>query len=142
MLGFSSKFNYKNWDLGFTMRASIGNYVYNNAASQYGNTQGIGLNEYIQNIHSSYFDTGFTKNQLLSDYYVENASFLRMDNINLGYNFPSFINENSKFRIFGSVQNAFVITKYSGLDPEVFNGIDNNLYQRPRVYSIGFNFQF
>lgn len=142
MLGFSSKFNYKIWDLGFTMRASIGNYVYNNAASQYGNTQGIGLNEYVQNVHSSYFDTGFNKNQLLSDYYVENASFLRMDNINLGYNFPSFINENSKFRIFGSVQNAFVITKYSGLDPEVFNGIDNNLYQRPRVYSIGFNFQF
>ncbi|WP_312400044.1 SusC/RagA family TonB-linked outer membrane protein [Chryseobacterium sp.] len=141
LLGFSSKFNYKNWDLGFTMRASIGNYVYNNVASQYGTEQGIGLNNYVQNIHSSYLDTGFKRTQLLSDYYVENASFVRMDNINLGYNFPRFIKD-SKLRIFGSVQNAFIITKYSGLDPEVFNGIDNNLYQRPRVYSLGFNFQF
>lgn len=141
LLGFSSKFNLKNWDLGFTMRASIGNYVYNNVASQYGTEQGITLNGYLQNVHTSYFDTGFKTTQLLSDYYVENASFIRMDNINLGYNFPRFIKE-SKLRIFGSVQNAFVITKYSGLDPEVFNGIDNNLYQRPRVYSLGFNFQF
>lgn len=141
LLGFSSKFNYKNWDLGFTMRASFGNYVYNNVASQYGTEQAVGLNNYLQNIHTSYFDTGFKRTQLLSDYYVENASFVRMDNINLGYNFPKFIKE-SKLRIFGSVQNAFIITKYSGLDPEVFNGIDNNLYQRPRVYSLGFNFQF
>lgn len=141
LLGFSSKFNLKNWDLGFTMRASIGNYVYNNVASQYGTEQGITLNGYLQNVHTSYLDTGFKTTQLLSDYYVENASFIRMDNINLGYNFPRFIKE-SKLRIFGSVQNAFVITKYSGLDPEVFNGIDNNLYQRPRVYSLGFNFQF
>ncbi|WP_267405423.1 SusC/RagA family TonB-linked outer membrane protein [Chryseobacterium sp. GM_Chr_2] len=141
LLGFSSKFNYKNWDLGFTMRASIGNYVYNNVASQYGTEQGINLNQYLQNIQVSYLDTGFKRTQLLSDYYVENASFVRMDNINLGYNFPRFIKD-SKLRIFGSVQNAFIITKYSGLDPEVFNGIDNNLYQRPRVYSLGFNFQF
>ncbi|MCS3532052.1 SusC/RagA family TonB-linked outer membrane protein [Chryseobacterium sp. JUb7] len=141
LLGFSSKFNYKNWDLGFTMRASIGNYVYNNVASQYGTEQGITLNQYLQNVHTSYLDTGFKNTQLLSDYYVENASFVRMDNINVGYNFPRFIKE-SKLRVFGSVQNAFVITKYSGLDPEVFNGIDNNLYQRPRVYSLGFNFQF
>ncbi len=141
LLGFSSKFNFKNWDLGFTMRASIGNYVYNNVASQYGTEQAITLNNYLQNIHSSYLETGFKRTQLLSDYYVENASFVRMDNINLGYNFPRFIKD-SKLRIFGSVQNAFIITKYSGLDPEVFNGIDNNLYQRPRVYSLGFNFQF
>nr|WP_312076194.1 SusC/RagA family TonB-linked outer membrane protein [Chryseobacterium sp.] len=142
LLGFSSKLTYKNWDLGFTLRASLGNYVYNNMASQYGNLQGIANNDFLQNIHESYLDTGFARGQYFSDYYVENASFLRMDNINIGYNLPRFINEKSTMRIFGSVQNAFIITKYSGLDPEVFNGIDNNLYQRPRVYSLGFNFQF
>jgi len=142
LLGFSSRFTYKNWDLGFTMRASFGNYVYNNQASQFGNLLGIKANNYLQNIHTSYLDTQFDTPQYFSDYYVENGSFLRMDNINIGYNFPSFINENSKLRVFGSVQNAFLITNYSGLDPEVFNGIDNNLYQRPRVYSIGLNFQF
>lgn len=142
LLGFSTKFTYKNLDLGFTMRASIGNYVYNNVASQFGNLQGISNNNFLQNIHTSYLDTGFVRAQYQSDYYVENASFLRMDNINVGYNFPSFINKNSKIRVFGSVQNAFVITKYSGLDPEVFDGIDNNLYQRPRIYSLGLNFQF
>ncbi|WP_326982988.1 SusC/RagA family TonB-linked outer membrane protein [Chryseobacterium sp. MYb264] len=142
LIGFSTKFTYKNLDVGFTMRASIGNYVYNNVASQYGNLQGIKNNGYLQNIHTSYFDTGFNRAEYQSDYYVENASFIRMDNINLGYNFPSFISNSSKIRVFGSVQNAFVITKYSGLDPEVFNGIDNNLYQRPRIYSLGLNFQF
>ena len=142
LLGFSSRFTYKKWDLGFTMRASFGNYVYNNQASQFGNLSGIKANNYLQNIHTSYLDTQFDTPQFFSDYYVENGSFLRMDNINIGYNFPSFINENSKLRVFGSVQNAFLITNYSGLDPEVFNGIDNNLYQRPRVYSIGLNFQF
>ncbi len=141
LLGFSSKMDYKNWDLGFSLRASIGNYVYNNVASQYGNLQGIGLNNYLQNVHYSYFDTQFKTSQYQSDYYVENASFLRMDNINLGYNFPNFIND-TRLRVFGSLQNAFIITNYTGLDPEVFNGIDNNLYQRPRVYSLGLNFQF
>ncbi|AZI31657.1 SusC/RagA family TonB-linked outer membrane protein [Kaistella carnis] len=141
LFGFSSKMDYKNWDLGFSLRASIGNYVYNNVASQYGNLQGIGLNNYLQNVNYSYFDTQFITAQYQSDYYVENASFLRMDNINLGYNFPNFFND-TRLRVFGSVQNAFIITNYSGLDPEVFNGIDNNLYQRPRVYSLGLNFQF
>lgn len=142
LLGFSTRLAYKNWDLGLAMRASIGNYVYNNVASQYGNLQGIANNSYLQNIHQNYLETGFNRGQYFSDYYVENASFLRMDNINVGYNFPNFISDSSRLRVFGSVQNAFIITNYSGLDPEVFNGIDNNLYQRPRVYSVGFNFQF
>lgn len=141
LLGFSNTMRYKNWDLGFTLRASIGNYVYNNIASQFGNLSGISNNNYIQNIHSSYYDTGFTRSELLSDYYVENASFLRMDNINLGYNFPSFIN-NARLRVYAAAQNVFVITKYKGIDPEVFGGIDNSLYQRPRVYSLGLNLQF
>lgn len=141
LLGFSNSLRYKNWDLGFSLRASIGNYVYNNAASQWGNLQGVSNLEYLQNIHRNYLDTGFSRAELFSDYYVENASFVRLDNINLGYNFPQFIN-NAKLRIYATAQNVFVITKYSGIDPEVFGGIDNNVYQRPRVYSLGLNFQF
>lgn len=141
LLGFSNNLRYQNWDLGFTLRASIGNYVYNNAASQWGNLQGISSGGFLKNIHRSYYNTGFTRAQYQSDYYVENASFLRMDNVSLGYNFPRFIN-NGKLRVYATAQNVFVITKYSGVDPEVFDGIDNGIYQRPKVYSIGFNFQF
>ncbi len=141
LFGFSSRMAYKNWDLGFSLRASIGNYVYNNMNSQFGNLQGIGLNNYLQNITTDYYNTGFKRAQFYSDYYVEDASFLRMDNISLGYNFPEFIG-NARLRVNATVNNVFVITKYSGLDPEVFNGIDNNFYQRPRVYSLGLNLQF
>jgi len=144
LLGFSSRFTMKNWDLGFTMRASIGNYVYNNMASKDGTLQlltDFDSKKFTNNIHSSFYDTGFRKAQYLSDYYVENGSFLRMDDINLGYNFKHFM-DNARLRVFASAQNVFLITKYSGLDPEVYNGIDNNLYQRPRVYSVGLNFQF
>lgn len=141
LLGFSNNLTYKNWDFGFTLRASIGNYVYNNAASQWGNLQGIANNEFLKNIHRSYNDTGFTRAEYFSDYYVENASFLRMDNMSLGYNFPKFVN-NGKLRVYATAQNVFDISKYSGVDPEVFDGIDNGIYQRPKIYSIGFNFQF
>ncbi|WP_407485046.1 SusC/RagA family TonB-linked outer membrane protein [Elizabethkingia miricola] len=151
LLGFSSRFTYKNWDLGFSLRASIGNYVYNNMASKAGSLQNISNNDYLSNISTSYLDTGFKRAQYLSDYYVENGSFLRMDNLNIGYNFPHFINDKYKLRVSLSAQNVFLITKYSGLDPELLttelngttkSGIDNNAYQRPRIYSLGFNFQF
>ncbi|MDY3338831.1 SusC/RagA family TonB-linked outer membrane protein [Riemerella anatipestifer] len=141
LFAFTSRMTYKNWDMGFALRASLGNYVYNNANARYGNLQNIGTNGYLQNVTRDYLNTGFTKAQYFSDYYVENASFLRMDNINIGYNFPQFIG-NARLRVNASVNNVFVITKYSGVDPEVFNGIDNNFYQRPRVYSLGFNLQF
>ncbi|MCW0485159.1 SusC/RagA family TonB-linked outer membrane protein [Riemerella anatipestifer] len=141
LFAFTSRMTYKNWDMGFALRASLGNYVYNNANARYGNLQNIGTNGYLQNVTRDYLNTGFTKAQYFSDYYVENASFLRMDNINIGYNFPQFIG-NARLRVNASVNNVFVVTKYSGVDPEVFNGVDNNFYQRPRVYSLGFNLQF
>ncbi|MDY3351050.1 SusC/RagA family TonB-linked outer membrane protein [Riemerella anatipestifer] len=141
LFAFTSRMTYKNWDMGFALRASLGNYVYNNANARYGNLQNIGTNGYLQNLTRDYLNTGFTTSQYFSDYYVEDASFLRMDNINIGYNFPQFIG-NARLRVNASVNNVFVITKYSGVDPEVFNGIDNNFYQRPRVYSLGFNLQF
>jgi iron complex outermembrane receptor protein len=87
--------------------------------------------------------TGFTVPRLWSDYYIENASFLRMDNINLGYNVGRISkNKSTSLRISANVQNVFVITKYSGLDPEIPGGIDNNFYPRPRTYSLGFNLDF
>ena len=73
----------------------------------------------------------------LSDYFVENASFIRCDNITLGYTFPSLLNNNLKLRLFGAVQNLFVITKYKGVDPEVYSGIDDNVYPRPITCTLG-----
>ena len=89
-------------------------------------------------------NTGFTTNtveQLLSDYWIENASFLRMDNINLAYN-AGKVGKNMNLRITANVQNAFIITKYSGIDPEIAGGIDNNLYPRPRMFVLGVNLDF
>jgi iron complex outermembrane receptor protein len=85
--------------------------------------------------------TGFTVPRLWSDYYIENASFFKMDNINLGFNVGK-ISKNTSLRVSATVQNVFVITNYSGLDPEISSGIDNNFYPRPRTYSLGFNLDF
>ena len=89
-------------------------------------------------------ETGFSNNRYLSDYYIENASYFRLDNINLGYNFGQVWNKKATLRITASIQNAFVINKYSGLDPENASntGVDNTIYPRPRVYSLGANIDF
>ena len=81
-------------------------------------------------------------NIFLSDYYIENASFLRMDNINIGYNAGALVGKNTNLRIGANVQNVFTITNYKGLDPEVFGGIDNNFYPRPRIFAINLNLDF
>ncbi|SIQ54526.1 iron complex outermembrane recepter protein [Chryseobacterium sp. RU37D] len=141
ILGFNTKLNYKNWDFGLSARASIGNYVYNNAASN-SSVQSLTTNGYLQNVYSSAADYKFSTPQYWSDIFVENASFFRLDNINLGYNFKDVLGKSSSLRVYGMAQNVFIITKYSGVDPEVFNGIDNGYYQMPKVYSLGFNFQF
>lgn len=141
--GFSSKFEYKNWDASFSARANVGNYVYNNVASNHTvyefmyNSQGY-LNNAMQGINTS----GFNNAQYMSDHYVENASFLRMDNINVGYSFSNLFDQVKSMRISGTVQNAFVITNYSGLDPEVFSGIDNEVYPRPRTFILGLSLNF
>ena len=84
-----------------------------------------------------YFQGGQTTNTYLSDYWLENAGFVRCDNITLGYTWPNLLNDQLRLRLFGAVQNPFVITKYKGLDPEVFGGIDNNVYPRPVTFNIG-----
>ncbi|WP_434979559.1 SusC/RagA family TonB-linked outer membrane protein [Daejeonia sp. YH14] len=139
--GFSTRLAVKKWDFSTSLRAVIGNYVYNNFASN-SSVQNIGTNEFLQNISSKAAEYGFISPQYWSDIFVENASFLRMDNVTLGYNFGDIFGNGSNFRVYGSAQNVFVITKYSGVDPEVFGNIDNGFYQRPRIYSLGLNFKF
>ncbi len=139
--GFSTKFKYKNWDLSTSLRAVLGNYVYNNLVAQ-ANVQSIQTNDFMQNIPHLSADYGFKTPQVWSDIYIEDASFIRMDNLTLGYNFGDVFNKGTSLRVYGMAQNVFVISDYSGVDPEVFGNIDNGFYQRPKIYSLGLNFQF
>ena len=134
---WNNSFNYKNWDLGISLRANLGNYVYN--APRYDRTRLDGVSGYMLTnlMRDEYLFTTTDGNLALSDYFVENASFIRCDNITLGYTFPELLNNALKLRLFGAVQNPFVITKYKGLDPEVFSGIDNNMYPRPITCTLG-----
>ena len=134
---WNNSFNYKNWDLGISLRANLGNYVYN--APRYDRTRLDGVSGYMLTnlMRDEYLFNTTDGNLSLSDYFVENASFIRCDNITLGYTFPELLNNALKLRLFGAVQNPFVITKYKGLDPEVFSGIDNNMYPRPITCTLG-----
>ena len=146
LIGFASSMNYKNIDFSFNLRASIGNRVYNNVNSNnavYARMQPSG-SAAAGNIPTAVLDTNFTNalNTLSSDLYIENASFLRMDNITLGYTFPKWLEGKASLRLFSGVQNAFVITKYSGLDPEITGGIDKTIYPRQRSLLFGANVKF
>ncbi|MFV0304655.1 MAG: SusC/RagA family TonB-linked outer membrane protein [Moheibacter sp.] len=141
-LGFSSNLNYKNWDFGFSMRANLGNYLYNNIASSVGTYAGlIGTNGYLTNVQTDVLNTQFTNNEYLSDYYIQDASFLKLDYLTIGYTFKEIF-EKTDIRFYSTVNNVFTITDYDGLDPEVGSGIDNNIYPRPRVYMFGVNVNF
>lgn len=152
LLGLNSQFSYKNWNAGFSMRGSFGNYVYNNPSSDLGSYRNITFPNYLSNMHTSLLETNFTNQQFFSDYYVENASFVRMDNISLGYSFRNLLRNKVNLRVSATVQNVFVISGYSGLDPELGDdkvgtnfvgvGIDNKFYPRPRIYSLGLNLDF
>ena len=143
-LGFSNNMSYKKWSLGFVMRASLGNYVYNNTYSSTGIQNQILGNSTLYNASVSYLNTGFigNSNELLSDYYLENASFLRMDNLTVGFNAGQVYNKRVNLRLSAGIQNVFVVTKYNGLDPEISNGIDNNFYPRPRIFNLGASLNF
>jgi len=145
-LGASSRLTYKKWSAGIVMRANIGNYLYNNVASSTGTLRNI-LNPigYINNGSRDYLTSGFSgngANYFLSDYYVQNASFLRIDNINFGYNVGKVMNGKANLQLNANIQNAFIFTNYKGLDPEINGGIDNNFYPRPRTISFGVNLNF
>ena len=151
-MGFASRFEYRNWDLGFALRASLGNYVYNDAfasTSNMSNSEIYPKSKFLVNrpkdvVADNWLSTETTSTQ--TDYWVQNASFLKMDNITLGYSFANLLKQGSwngiTGRIYGTVNNVFCLTKYKGLDPEVFNGIDNNLYPRPISFILGLNLNF
>jgi iron complex outermembrane receptor protein len=144
--GFQSSIDYKNFDLAFNLRASLGNYVYNNVNSSSAQYDLLLDNAVLGNIPTSVMDNNFnsTSDVILSDIYLENASFLRMDNITLGYTFNRPIKKfaSNSIRLWAGMQNVFTLTNYSGLDPEVFNGIDNTIYPRPRTFLLGANIKF
>ena len=142
IMGLSTSLRWKQWNLGMSFRANIGNYVYNGMAMNTGAFETMSYNSYqLNNLSASYLDTGFRTRQYLSDYYVENASFLKMDNLTLGYNFGKIFNGCS-LNVSAMVQNVFCVTKYSGVDPEVPNGMDNSFYPRPRTYSVNVGLNF
>ena len=139
MLGHSSYFGYRNFDLSLTLRAYLGNHVYNNVASNLGTYAELGRAS-PYNLHRSVLETGFKTPQYLSDYYVEDASFFRMDNLTLGY---SFKYRTQSIRAFGTVQNVFTSTDYTGVDPTAgLNGLDNNIYPRSRTFTAGASIRF
>ncbi len=141
IMGISSQLSYRNWDFAFSGRLSLGNYVYNNvAADSYFHM--IYQYDYLLNVSKSVNKTKFTTAQYLSDYYVENASFFRMDYITLGYSFKNDWNRRAAIRLSATIQNAFVITNYSGIDPEQATGIDQYGYPRARTFSLGLNMNF
>ena len=146
IMGLSSQFSYKNWFFNFALRASIGNYVYNNVKSNreaWDGSQMYDPSGFLKNRMSTAADTDFKNGQYKSSYYIENASFLRMDNMTLGYNFKKIFNSNQNAKVYMTVQNPFVITKYSGLDPEISGeGIDRNIYPRPVTFLFGVNLNF
>lgn len=147
LMGLTSRLSYKSWDFSFSLRASLNNYMYNsveaggsdcNPTSVYSfgalnNRPLMGVANNIQNLKD---------NTLLSDYFVQNASFMKCDNITLGYSFKKLFGAPIGGRVYAAVQNVFTITKYKGLDPEVEKGLDNNIYPRPLTTLIGLSLNF
>lgn len=145
-MGLNSQLTYRNWDLSFGLRASFGNYVYNNVQSNreaWDGSQMYDQTGFLKNRLTSAWNSDFHSGQYRSSYYIQNASYLRMDNITIGYTFNKLFTDRQNARVYFTVQNPFVITKYKGIDPEISGeGIDNNLYPRPRSYMLGLSLNF
>jgi len=139
--GFSTSFTYNKWSFSTVLRANLGNYLYNNIDANFGNLANIiSAGGDVNNSTTSYLNTKFANANILSDYYLQNASFLKMDNLSVGYNFGHVFNDqHSNLKISANCQNVFTVTKYTGLDPESSNGIDYNFYPRPRTFTLGLN---
>ena len=153
-MGLASRLDWKNWDFGFSLRASIGNYMFNNVMQGYHNVSPAAVFEevsgfYLNNRPKALVDLGwqtYDNKSIFSDYWVQNASFLKCDNITLGYSFNSLFKHGSYHgvggRIYGTVSNVFCITKYDGIDPEVFGGIGGDIFPRPISFILGLNLNF
>ncbi|WP_286859193.1 MULTISPECIES: SusC/RagA family TonB-linked outer membrane protein [Sphingobacterium] len=145
LIGFSAAYSYKKWSASTTLRANLDNYVYDNVSSNFGSSYNVidQASLVINNAPVDFLNTNFKEKQLLSDYYVKNASFLKMDNLNVAYQVGHFIrNSKATLSISATVQNVFTISKYKGVDPEISNGIDDRFYPRPRTYVLGVNVNF
>lgn len=143
-MGLSSQLSYKNWDFNFSVRGNIGNYAYNNIQSnrESKNTT-FDPSGWLKNRVNRATYTNFDAVHYQSSYYIQDASFMKVDNVSLGYNFTHLLNQQQTGRIHFTVQNPLVVTNYSGLDPEFTNnGIDNNIYPHPRVFILGLNLNF
>ncbi len=142
MFGLSTSLSYKKWTLSTSLRASLGNYIFNGMAMNTGAWETMSYNDYqLNNLHRSYLETGFSKRQYLSDHYMENGSFIKMDNLSLSYTFDKVFKA-VDINLTAMCQNVFTITKYSGVDPENSGGVDTSVYPRPRTFSlsVGINF--
>ena len=147
-MGLSTKLTYKHWDLGLGFRASLNNYAYN--AVEAGDNMNTGLTRvYSGNTYHNVLNYELAKNWTAasasascSDYFIQNASFLKLDNITLGYSFDHIGRSNITGRVYATAQNVFTITKYKGLDPEIDGGYDNNIYPRPFTCILGVNLNF
>ena len=140
LMGFSLRFTYKDFDFSGSTRASIGNYVYNQVAARASLDQ-MFTNECWRNSPTYLSETNFVKRQFTSDYFVENASFFKLDNLSAGYKFDNIVSK-LNMRVSFTVQNVLTVTKYSGLDPEVSGGVDNNFYPRPRTFMLGVSLSY
>ncbi len=144
-VGFNTNLSYKNWTLAASAHANVGNWVYDNVSSNNEMWADLWTNNFVSNRMNSAVQTNFEQAQYLSDYYLHNASFFKLDNVTLGYSFKDLIKAKDRtmnLNLYFTVQNVCTISKYKGLDPEVFNGIDNNLYPRPRTFILGAKFNF
>nr|MCR5744671.1 TonB-dependent receptor [Bacteroidales bacterium] len=144
--GFNTNFSWRNWTAALSGHASLGNWMYNNVASDTEMLADLWTNSFISNRLASAWDSYFSQAQYLSDYYISDASFLKLDNFTLGYTFPKLFkvggDNYASLNIFGTVQNIYTLTRYKGIDPEVYGGIDGTMYPRPRTFVLGLKFNF
>ena len=143
--GFNTVFNWKRWTAALSGHASLGNWVYNNVASDTEMLADLWTNSFVSNRVSSAKESFFTQAQYLSDYYLQDGSFLKLDNFTLGYTFPKIYSEGERhmsLNLFGTVQNIFTITRYTGIDPEIYGGVDGTVYPRPRTFVVGAKLNF
>ena len=142
LLGFNTRLSYKNWDLGISGHGAFGNYVYNYVRGDQYLQSTYSDQGSFSNILKSTAELGFDTQQQYSDLFLEDGSFFRIDNITLGYTFPRLWNKTSNLRVTLGISNVYTFTHYSGIDPELYNGIDRKMYPRPRTFSLGLNLNF
>ncbi len=140
--GLSSRVIYKNWDFGINGHGSFGNYIYNYQKASESLDDLFSANKVASNVAASTIENAFVLPRIYSDYFLEKAGFFKIDNITAGHSFQGLWNSSSSLRVSLSAQNIVTITRYSGVEPEVYNGIDRNIYQRPRIYTLSLNLNF